>query len=609
MASKAALEAVPLTARFTALPFLYQTRTLSGLRQRKPAVQSRVVNSIGTRTFGVTCPCKREAPPDQRRQTVGEADPASSVEPCESADEHKGPRIRRTTSLHYREPAVSDKFGVEEFRVADGEISGLIRKTWMVPENRWLKVKTDYLGSRSYATKDGAASRALPSQNRTASFGEVGTSGGRNHDSIDRKQKETASFDEFGTSDGYERNSIVFEGDDTYEERDAIDRLTSKMDPGQDRLSTITPSEKSVFQKLFSDMFDQHQRMSKRALPTLDLFKDTAMVDSDMAPVPNKKGAMKQVGRMISNVTKERTNAEMEQLIKRYPVALRAAAARAIGFQPGMTAEQTERERIGDEAMDNKLEELRKPERERVERLMRASTTDVELWAVMEEEVFSLIPKLGLHQKETAPEHEPRSTKAAKKLKKKSKAAAAAAEAEEEADEQPDIEPEPVPAQPVTEEGISALARDGPLYPSHLLLGLRLLDRSFSKPSMLTLSVLPKIKSLGLFSQILGGTTQLYNELMIIYWHRREDFPAILDLLAEMEQSALDWDAQTLHIVSTIDAYQKSTLRGNRSEELSMLWGLPAFSPGSFGSWREKIKQAIAGREREVDRIQNSMLY
>jgi len=206
---------------------------------------------------------------------------------------------------------------------------------------------------------------------------------------------------------------------------------------------------------------------------------------------------------------------------------------------------------------------------------------------VMEEEVFPLIAKLGLEgteKKETPPKKHGKKAKATKSSKTNPRKLVL-----------PPEEEQIVQLEPIIHEGqvVSPLAFYGPLYPSYLLLGLRLLDRSFAKPSPLTLSILPKIKSLGLVSHVLGASTQLYNELLIIYWYRYDDFRGALNLLSEMEQSGLNFNEETLEIVEDIRTMQARIARGDRGETLKALWSLPEFAPGKFAHWRKKIASML----------------
>jgi hypothetical protein len=131
------------------------------------------------------------------------------------------------------------------------------------------------------------------------------------------------------------------------------------------------------------------------------------------------------------------------------------------------------------------------------------------------------------------------------------------------------------------------------------LLGLRLLDRSFAKPSPLVLNVLPRIKSLGIVSHVLGASTAFYNELLRIYWIRYDDFLGVSKLLNEMEQAGLEFDEETLNIVNEIYHAQLKVRKGDRGSVLQALWSMPEFAPGKFRGWKEKIQASV--EEQEAD--------
>jgi hypothetical protein len=143
---------------------------------------------------------------------------------------------------------------------------------------------------------------------------------------------------------------------------------------------------------------------------------------------------------------------------------------------------------------------------------------------------------------------------------------------------------------------VSPLALYGPLYPSYLLLGLRLLDRGFAKPSPLALALLPRIKSSGFTSHVLGASTQFYNELLRIYHYRQDDFRGMIDLLAEMENSALDVDDETLGIVLDVIKAQRSINHGAKGPAVKALWSMPEFAHKKFEFWRDVIHKAIFER-------------
>ncbi|ESZ94087.1 hypothetical protein SBOR_5507 [Sclerotinia borealis F-4128] len=365
---------------------------------------------------------------------------------------------------------------------------------------------------------------------------------------------------------------IGFEEDDKtlVEYGKEIEALISPQYPRRE--STITDSERHTFNRIFTDIFSRTQRTS---LNDLDYGRMQNRPSTNRDSARNKLDDI--MGSSLTNLpprTKEQRQAE----INKYPPALRAAAARAIGLQPEDELEiEIETSELGADAQ----EELRAPERERVEKLLRNAETDFELWEVLEEEVFPLIAKMGLGETKESRDQLRRGVLD---------------------HEIPPIEEDPPTATDIKPE-ISPLALYGPLYPSHLLLGLRLLDRGFSRPSQLTLTMLPRIKSFGLLSHVLGASTPLYNELLRICWSRYDDFRTCIDLLKEMDHAGLEFDSETLGIVTDILKVRALVWTGGAGRNKAMLWALPEFRKSRLlEHWQEKIATVI-GEKRMKERV------
>jgi hypothetical protein len=382
--------------------------------------------------------------------------------------------------------------------------------------------------------------------------------------------------------EGLEVDELFDDSDNIYEEQDEINNLTRSV-PHKDRESTITPSEKQAFQKIFSDIFERSQKSQKGGdLLPKDGLIDNANIDRSSAR-PEKQNARSQLDNIVATAARQ-SQEEMENAVNRYPPALRAAAARAIGLKRNGQKVSEDLTKVDEPHGEiDKLEEHRKPERDRVEDLMHSAKTDFELWAIMEKEVFPLIHKLGLDEK-TEPETVVK--KRGRKQKEEPKSVT------QEGSEETSVE--------LNAPGnLSPLAFYGPLYPSYLLLGLRLLERSFAKPSPYTLSMLPKIKSLGIISHVLGASTSLYNELLLIYWYRLDDFQGFQNLLREMDQSGLDWDDETLEIIEDVARTRRLIARGDRGLALKALWSLSAFAPDGITYWRHTIRRALEEKNRQ----------
>lgn len=408
-----------------------------------------------------------------------------------------------------------------------------------------------------------------------------------NGSAIKLNRLDTINVNEFGEVDDSELEGSGFEGEDgaMYP-----DEGGSSMNLRGPRESTITETERRAFQRIFSDMFAQNQSLSPQ--PSQES-KDQAKskLDSILSSV-------------ISKLPK--TPEERLKIVNSYPPALRPAAAKAMQLDDGEDENlfEGEMEELADLDHDQ-LEAMRNPERERVESLMQEARTDYDLWAVMEKEVFSLIPKLGL---EEAPLNVGQMTDAdaegKSKSKKKSgpnKSKRKKAEIASEGEEANKVERfDRVVAQSPNGTEVTALTLYGPLYPSYLLFGIRLLDRSFAKPSPLALSVLPKIKSLGAISHVLGASTQLYNEIIRIHYYSYEDFNSIAKTLNEMEHSAVDQDEDTLELVIDILRLKAAIARGEKGELMKELWGMPQFSRVNFQFWRDKIATTIHARTQAM---------
>ena len=128
---------------------------------------------------------------------------------------------------------------------------------------------------------------------------------------------ETIDFDE-------DFNDEDFDND--LPNKDEIQELT---DTHQNRRSTITIAERHAFQKIFSDIFEnsQHSNSKKEALFTND--------DTEIVAVPDQHKAKSKLDNILTSAMRRewpQTREGMEAAVDRYPPALRAAAARAMGL-------------------------------------------------------------------------------------------------------------------------------------------------------------------------------------------------------------------------------------------------------------------------------------
>lgn len=365
---------------------------------------------------------------------------------------------------------------------------------------------------------------------------------------------DTSKFDRYQDPDHQEAkmDDIAFEelDEDLIELGQDISSLRAKSHPNEQRESTITDTERHTFGRIFTDIFSRTQNSGKEsAKNSLEaiigeaLKADEAYLAEDAA-----KHAAEHAAEHAAGLKHQQSMDAKRAAVERFPPALRAAAAQAIGVSDEeVNLEEIHRQLV---AAAEELESRIAPERERVEALMRSASTDFELWNVLEGEVFSLVSKM-----------EPKAT-------------------------------------PKQDESVGhvedPLTFYAPIYASHLLLSLRLLDRSFSRPSPLTLSLLPRIKSLGQISHIIGASTSLYNELIRIYFHRFDDLLSVVRLVEEMDKAGLDFDEGTVEVLKEIERVQEEAVSGKRGDTLQQLWKLPEFKMTGL---RKKVWKAIQEQE------------
>lgn len=363
-----------------------------------------------------------------------------------------------------------------------------------------------------------------------------------------------------------------------------------------DKDSTITIAEKQAFDEIFANIRARTMRKDSGDRSGISSIRTKRDLGVDKSPAETLNDIMNaalqdEAGRKPSSRTSRPTGLALDRksgsdidgriqtAVKQYPKFLQNEAQEALHAQARLADLEME------SSSTEEIEKLQQPERERIERLLRDATTDIELWQVMEAEVFSLISKLGLEDKPSETVSKPRKTS------KRSKKAVIENAQELKAAYKP-IAPTNTPRD---------LAILGPLYPLFLLLGLRLLSTSFHKPSPLVLSILPRIKSLGLLSHALGASTPLYNHLLRTTYDRYDNLPGVLSLLQEMDQAGIDLDMNTKETLDEIIRSQKSMKTGDGGEAMMALGLMPGWTDniGKFGWWRRRAQMMIKEKQDE----------
>lgn len=258
----------------------------------------------------------------------------------------------------------------------------------------------------------------------------------------------------------------------------------------------------------------------------------------------------------------------LEAALKDYPESLRATAAAATvrKIQQQSRALQAEEQDQDEAALqsDQAREEL-----ERVEGMLRRAPTDMDVWEVLEREVFA--PMKSLESKIKSVEHN------------KAEKAATATPSEPSPDSfEPGTSTTPHEAEPAKDtpkDGLAALDVIGPNYPALVLLAMRMFRHEFRSPSA-CLTLFDRVKSLGLMSYVLGATTALYNEMIALRWKSYADFHAVDGLLAEMDRAGIEFDRHTSRFLRDIGRERFRVGRSEAGPVMKAVWELDGVEAG-----------------------------
>ena len=202
---------------------------------------------------------------------------------------------------------------------------------------------------------------------------------------------------------------------------------------------------------------------------------------------------------------------------------------------------------------------------------MQKRAPDVAVWEACERLVFPLVKLLDEPKLKAPLSHTSKDSHVAEKLQPSKRNSPL----KEYKEELPNLLPE-------TPDNISPLSVVSRIYPAALVLALRLLWKH-SPASPFPLALLPKIRSLGPLSFVLGGTTPFYNALIKLYWDVYSEFDTIDSLLREMERGGIDWDLETYEILNEIEAERNMDTQRQSTKELT--------SWSRSKSWWERMTQ------------------
>lgn len=313
--------------------------------------------------------------------------------------------------------------------------------------------------------------------------------------------------------------------EETWSEEDEVADGPKSLTPN----STITPTEAYAFRRIFDEISSGKMPKPKKWRPndsaadmSMDISLDMTQSSLEAPDQPSRSSVVEQ-----ARMADFRSN-----VLSRFPEDVRNAAHLALGIYETKSGSDLDVQEETKEQREERLqyEREREDEKARIELLMTGSDSDFQLWKVMEAEVFSLPQKLGILEEEPTP------TKKGSR-KKKQKPRKGQMPMSKTVDDV--VEPTPSLNRAAAPEQKHNIAVHGPLYTHFLNHGLKLFETSFSRPSPFAFQLLPRVKSLGLPSYVLGISSRFYAALARMHWDQFGDAVKAIDTIEEMNAAGL----------------------------------------------------------------------
>lgn len=345
--------------------------------------------------------------------------------------------------------------------------------------------------------------------------------------------------------------------------------------PRPSRDTTITASEQAIFDRIFADIAS-----SKRATSEHNVDEDDEVAAESFEDLNSIfDNAMKDLQRRTESYEQRKAT---KKVIEWTPVVQDIPTLSSYSTELLDKAGWGQPGKIGSDDVSD-LAEAHKQHRTKIECMLASAQTDLEVWQVLEKEVFSLVHELNARIKVAE------KNKSKKKPKKeKPKTASSSARRPSKTEE---LRQEFTPASLPPTVLLSILQTE---YPQYLVQISRLL-REYFPSSPYPLNLLPAIRRLGTASHVLGASTALYNETILLLWNQEPDLHAMADLLDEMAKEGVESNEVTVAFLKGIRNIRTRKLTGKGGAWQRMWWRMGSIEEG----W-QRVAASLERCQREV---------
>ncbi|KAL8788446.1 MAG: hypothetical protein Q9213_001669 [Squamulea squamosa] len=303
------------------------------------------------------------------------------------------------------------------------------------------------------------------------------------------------------------------------------------------RNSTITASEKAVFERIFKEISDD---ASKKAAE-----EDNPLEKNLEGDEPSNSDAYSDLNALFDWAISKSDRAKQQRpsagADRKHPDQISRHFTTALDAF-GATPQKILRISIERNSEDDKKIRTSVVENNRnVMKKIDEAKTDTEIWNVLETEVFTLIIQYESQMKDLEEQNKPKKRKRGS-LSKVDKEVAAANEKKQS-----------LQARNKTFQQAETEAILSSNYSDYCLAAMRNLRRTYPA-SPYAMNLLPTVKRLGSISHVLAASVDLYNELLFLLWSQYSDLHGMADLITEMGNQGIESNETTLRILRMVSS-------------------------------------------------------
>lgn len=383
---------------------------------------------------------------------------------------------------------------------------------------------------------------------------------------------------------------------------------------GNSKKSTMTPSEKAIFDRIFKDI---DQSAAGRSEEEIALDEQ----DAESDPYEDLNSIFDRAIQELRAREEQKANSAAKIQQRPPPTYERAIGQLLVLKDTGLSPRAFLRPLklangvvVGGEVDMQENEEFLKKacddHRGLVSSLLEHATTDVRIWSVLEEEVFSLVKQLDAQIKIDEKARKAVEREEKKLAKQKSKEEADSTRKDGTEGDQGALKDmsstTPTSVALPTNTLISILQSN---YADYLLSALRLLRRHHPT-SFYALYLLPHMKRLGPISYVLGASTGLYNEILFLKWTQFSDLHGMADLMQEMVNQGIETNEVTMVFIRRLNSKRRYGRLGRFGPVLQKWWDMRGNVEGWKRVWAmyEQIKREDKERS-ERDLLMQGQTY